>query len=69
MSEKVTNGDLLYEINILLQGVLYYAGVSKENFAKSKRYLCENISEILERSNATGVDKDNRSYLMAKISP
>lgn len=57
MKNEISNDDLMYEISILLDAALFYAGVKKQNLAKAAEIYTENIDEILASSNAQGVDE------------
>lgn len=49
--------ELMYEISILLEAVLYFAGIKKSNLQKAVDIYIENIDEILQNSEANGVDE------------
>ena len=49
--------DLMYEIGILLEAMLYFAGVKKGALQKAVDIYIENIDEILQNSDADGVDE------------
>ena len=49
--------EMAYEVSILLEGMLYFAGVKRANLEKAAEIYIENIDDILENSNAEGVDE------------
>lgn len=49
--------ELMYEIGILLEAMLYFAGVKKQNLQKAIDIYIDNIDEILQNSDADGVDE------------
>ena len=55
--EKIAEQDLIYEINILLDAMLLYAGVKRERLADSAQLYIENIDTVLENSDASGADE------------
>ncbi|WP_297913657.1 hypothetical protein [uncultured Campylobacter sp.] len=55
--EKIAEQDLIYEINILLDAMLLYAGVKRERLADAAQLYIENIDTVLESSDASGADE------------
>lgn len=55
--EKIAEQDLIYEINILLDAMLLYAGVKRERLADAAQLYIENIDTVLANSNASGADE------------
>ena len=49
--------EMAYEVSVLLEGMLYFAGVKRANLEKAAEIYIENIDEILENSNLDGVDE------------
>lgn len=55
--EKIAEQDLIYEINILLDAMLLYAGVKRDRLADAAQLYIENIDTVLENSDASGADE------------
>ena len=55
--EKIAEQDLIYEINILLDAMLLYAGVRRERLADAAQLYIENIDVVLQNSDASGADE------------
>ena len=55
--EKIAEQDLIYEINILLDAMLLYAGVKRERLADAAQLYIENIDTVLQNSDASGADE------------
>lgn len=55
--EKIAEQDLIYEINILLDAMLLYAGVKRERLADAAQLYIENIDTVLESSDVSGADE------------
>lgn len=55
--EKIAEQDLIYEINILLDAMLLYAGVRRERLADAAQLYIENIDTVLASSDASGADE------------
>lgn len=55
--EKIAEQDLIYEINILLDAMLLYAGVKRDRLADAAQLYIENIDTVLESSDASGADE------------
>ncbi|WP_298783784.1 hypothetical protein [uncultured Campylobacter sp.] len=55
--EKIAEQDLIYEINILLDAMLLYAGIKRERLADAAQLYIENIDTVLENSDASGADE------------
>ncbi len=55
--EKIAEQDLIYEINILLDAMLLYAGVKRERLADAAQLYIENIDVVLQNSDASGADE------------
>ena len=53
----VVQQDLIYEINILLDAMLLYAGVKRERLADAAQLYIENIDTVLANSDASGADE------------
>lgn len=49
--------DLTYELNIVLEAMLLYAGVKRNKLDKAIEIYIENIDTILEHSTNEGVDE------------
>lgn len=55
--EKIAEQDLIYEINILLDAMLLYAGVKRERLADAAQLYIENIDTVLANSDTSGADE------------
>ncbi|WP_298978813.1 hypothetical protein [uncultured Campylobacter sp.] len=55
--EKIAEQDLIYEINILLDAMLLYAGIKRERLADAVQLYIENIDTVLANSDASGADE------------
>ena len=55
--EKIAEQDLIYEINILLDAMLLYAGIKRERLADAAKLYIENIDTVLANSDASGADE------------
>ena len=55
--EKIAEQDLIYEINILLDAMVLYAGVKRERLADAAQLYIENIDTVLANSDASGADE------------
>lgn len=55
--EKIAEQDLIYEINILLDAMLLYAGVKRDRLADAAQLYIENIDVVLQNSDASGADE------------
>ena len=55
--EKIAEQDLIYEINILLDAMLLYAGIKRERLADAAQLYIENIDTVLANSDANGADE------------
>lgn len=53
----VSENDLLYEVSVLLEGMLYFAGVDKKNLQKASELYVELIDEALGEMDLKGVDE------------
>lgn len=49
--------DLQYELNIVLEAMLLYAGVKREKLESAIEAYIDNIDKVLENSNKEGVDE------------
>ncbi|EAI3823887.1 hypothetical protein XJ45_06320 [Campylobacter coli] len=49
--------DLRYELNIVLEAMLLYAGVKREKLENAIEAYIDNIDSVLENSNKEGVDE------------
>ena len=56
-AEKIAEQDLIYEINILLDAMLLYAGVKRDRLADAAQLYIENIDTVLANSDASGADE------------
>lgn len=56
-NEKIAEQDLIYEINILLDAMLLYAGVKRERLADAAQLYIENIDTVLANSDASGANE------------
>ena len=55
--EKIAEQDLIYEINILLDAMLLYAGIKRERLADAAQLYIENIDTVLANSDTSGADE------------
>ena len=55
--EDVNVDELSYELSVVLEGMLYYAGVKKSKLEEAAEIYVECIDEALEHSSAEGVDE------------
>lgn len=55
--EEIAMQDMAYEISILLEAALYYAGVKEEDLEKAAQLYIENIDEVLEDSELEGFEE------------
>lgn len=55
--EEVSIDELSYELSVVLEGLLYYAGVKKNNLEKAAEVYVDSIDDALENSQAEGVDE------------
>ncbi|QKF64879.1 hypothetical protein [Campylobacter corcagiensis] len=49
--------DLMYEVSVLLEAVLYFAGVDKKYLRKAAEVYVEMIDEALDDKDLKGVDE------------
>ncbi|HEB9345407.1 TPA: hypothetical protein RZK45_000153 [Campylobacter coli] len=49
--------DLRYELSIVLEAMLLYAGVTREKLESAIEAYIDNIDSVLENSNKEGVDE------------
>ncbi|MDL0089102.1 hypothetical protein [Campylobacter gastrosuis] len=49
--------ELSYELSVVLEGLLYYAGVKKSKLEEAAGIYVECIDDALENSNSQGVDE------------
>lgn len=49
--------DLRYELSIVLEAMLLYAGVKREKLESAIEAYIDNIDSVLEKSNKEGVDE------------
>ncbi|CDL88462.1 TPA: hypothetical protein R6B55_000258 [Campylobacter coli] len=49
--------DLRYELSIVLEAMLLYAGVKREKLESAIEVYIDNIDSVLENSNKEGVDE------------
>ena len=52
-----TEDELSYELSIMLEAMLYYAGVKKDRLEDAAEAYIECIDDALENSDAEGVDE------------
>lgn len=56
-NDELNFEELAYEVSILLEGTLYFAGVKKRNLQKATEIYIEVIDEVLESGDFNGVDE------------
>ncbi|ABK82165.1 hypothetical protein Q4Y15_000133 [Campylobacter fetus] len=52
---EITQEEMSYELDIMMQGMLYFAGVKKDKLLDACDIYIENIDDVLENSEAQGV--------------
>lgn len=57
MQDEFDYEELAYEVSILLEGMLYFAGVKKENLRNAANTYVEIIDDVLAEDNLNGVDE------------
>lgn len=55
--EDLNAQDLAYEVSILLEATLFYAGVKKQNLDEAVEIYIENIDKILQNSQKEGFEE------------
>ena len=55
--EEVSVEELSYELSMVLEAMLYYAGVKKEKLEEAANLYVECIDDALENSDARGSDE------------
>lgn len=55
--EELSIDELSYELSVMLEGMLYYAGVKKDKLQDAAETYIESIEEALEGSDTEGVDE------------
>ncbi|QKG29068.1 hypothetical protein [Campylobacter sp. RM16187] len=55
--EDLSIDELSYELSVMLEGMLYYAGVKKDKLQDAAETYIESIEEALDGSDAEGVDE------------
>lgn len=55
--EDVSVEELSYELSVVLEGLLYYAGVKKAKLEEAAEIYVQSIDDALENSQAEGVDE------------
>ena len=55
--EELSVDELSYELSVMLEGLLYYAGVKKDKLQDAAEIYIECIEDALEGSDAEGVDE------------
>ena len=55
--EELSVDELSYELSVMLEAMLYYAGVKKDKLQDAAETYIECIEDALERSDAEGVDE------------
>lgn len=54
---EITPEEMSYELDLMMQGMLYFAGVKKDRLLDACDIYIENIDDILENSKSEGVDE------------
>ncbi|AII14975.1 hypothetical protein CIG11343_1102 [Campylobacter iguaniorum] len=54
---EITPEEMSYELDLMMQGMLYYAGVKKDRLLDACDLYIENIDDVLENSKSEGVDE------------
>ncbi|CUU76306.1 hypothetical protein [Campylobacter hyointestinalis] len=54
---KITPEEMSYELDLMMQGMLYFAGVKKDRLLDACDIYIENIDDVLENSKSEGVDE------------
>ena len=60
MNQKINQNeinDLMYEISVLLEGVLYFAGVDKKQLEAAAKSYVDAIDDALDGKDLKGVDE------------
>ncbi|QCD52862.1 hypothetical protein [Campylobacter sp. RM16192] len=55
--EDLSIEELSYELSVMLEGMLYYAGVKKDKLQDAAETYIDSIEEALDGSDAEGVDE------------
>ncbi|MCR4942108.1 MAG: hypothetical protein K5978_04880 [Campylobacter sp.] len=55
--DDVSVDELSYELSMVLEAMLYYAGVSKNKLEEAAQVYVESIDDALENSQSEGVDE------------
>lgn len=55
--KEITIEEMSYELDLMMQAMLYFAGVKKDKLLDACDIYIENIDEMLENSNSQGVDE------------
>lgn len=56
-NENIAQEDLFYEVSILLEATLYFAGVSKANLQKAAEIYVDIVDDVIEKYDLEGVDE------------
>ncbi|KAB0611568.1 hypothetical protein [Campylobacter hyointestinalis] len=54
---EITLEEMSYELDLMMQGMLYFAGVKKDRLLDACDIYIENIDNALENSKSEGVDE------------
>ncbi|ANE34057.1 hypothetical protein [Campylobacter hyointestinalis] len=54
---EITLEEMSYELDLMMQGMLYFAGVKKDRLLDACDIYIENIDNVLENSKSEGVDE------------
>ncbi|CUU74704.1 hypothetical protein FFA43_03430 [Campylobacter hyointestinalis subsp. hyointestinalis] len=54
---EITPEEMSYELDLMMQGMLYFAGVKKDRLLDACDIYIENIDDVLENSKSEGVDE------------
>lgn len=54
---EITPEEMSYELDLMMQGMLHYAGVKKDRLLDACDLYIENIDDVLENSKSEGVDE------------
>lgn len=53
----ITKEELSYELDLMMQGMLYYAGVKKEKLFEACDIYIDEVDDVLDGLNVQGVDE------------
>lgn len=54
---EITPEEMSYELDLMMQGMLYFSGVKKDRLLDACDIYIENIDDVLENSKSEGVDE------------